>query len=182
MIYMLFLAKNTSKLKKKLFKKRPKSSFWLIIFHISLKKNPLFDVDLFSRTFHMESPLCTYAQDPIEEPEPRLWVSTTAMSAYTRSVNVSFSLEDRETLWWSSFVKRNQLYFSLDKKQHENIAPTWKRQHLYTSKDLAKTISPEKWVKCNKSALATKQRKIYLTTRMSKVKLVHIFRINTYVI
>ena len=40
-------------------KKRPKSSNCLIIFHISSKKNPLFDVDLFSRTFDMESPPCS---------------------------------------------------------------------------------------------------------------------------
>ena len=53
--YFLFLAKNTPKLKE-LFKKRSKSSICPIIFHISFLKNPLFDVDLFSRTFDMESP------------------------------------------------------------------------------------------------------------------------------
>ena len=51
--YCLFLAKNTPQLQK-LFKERPKSSICLPIFHISLKKNPLFDVDHFSRTFDME--------------------------------------------------------------------------------------------------------------------------------
>ena len=52
----LFLAKNTSKLQK-LFKKQPKSSTCLIIFNILSKTNPLFNVDLFSRTFDMESPI-----------------------------------------------------------------------------------------------------------------------------
>ena len=36
--------------------KRSKSSTCPIIFHISFLKNPLFDADLFSRTFDMESP------------------------------------------------------------------------------------------------------------------------------
>ena len=53
--YFWFLAKNTPKLQK-LFKKRQKSWICLIIFHISSKKNQLFDVDLFSRSFDMESP------------------------------------------------------------------------------------------------------------------------------
>ena len=53
--YFSFWDKNTLKLQQ-LFKKRPKSSNCLIIFHISLKKNPFFDVDLFSRAFDMESP------------------------------------------------------------------------------------------------------------------------------
>ena len=55
-MYFKFLAKNTPKLQK-LLKNRPKSSICLIIFYISLKKNPLFDVDLFSQIFDMELPL-----------------------------------------------------------------------------------------------------------------------------
>ena len=50
-----FGAQNTPKLQKQ-FIKRPKSSNCLIIFHISSKKNPLVDVDLFSRTNDMELP------------------------------------------------------------------------------------------------------------------------------
>ena len=52
--YFSFWAVNTLKLQK-LFKKQPKSSNCLIICYISSKKNPLFDVDLFSWTFGMES-------------------------------------------------------------------------------------------------------------------------------
>ena len=54
-LYLDFLAKNTPKLPK-LFKKRHKSSICPIIFRISSKKNPRFNVDLFSQTFDMESP------------------------------------------------------------------------------------------------------------------------------
>ena len=50
----LILAKNTPKLQN-LFKKWPKSSIYLII---EKKKNPLFTVDLFSRIYDKESPIC----------------------------------------------------------------------------------------------------------------------------
>ena len=53
-IFLIFAKKHPKW--QKLLKKRPKLSIWLIIFHISLKKSPLFDVDLFSWTFDMESP------------------------------------------------------------------------------------------------------------------------------
>ena len=52
--YFGFLAKNPQKLQK-LFRKRPKLSICLLSFTFH-QKNPLFDVDLFSRTFDIESP------------------------------------------------------------------------------------------------------------------------------
>ena len=51
------MAKKNPKLQK-LFKNWPKSSIYLIIFHISFLKNPGLDIDLFSRTFDMELPKC----------------------------------------------------------------------------------------------------------------------------
>ena len=38
-----------------------------------------------------------------------------------------------------------------------------------------KLYHPKKFVNCNKSEFATKQRKMYLTTSMSKKKLSHIY-------
>ena len=45
-----------------------------------------------------------------------------------------------------------------------------------------KLFYPTKCVTCDKSEFATKQRKICLTTSMSKIRLPHINRSNNYVI
>ena len=51
-----------------------------------------------------------------------------------------------------------------------------------TSKVLAKTFLPKKCVNCDKIEFATKQRKMYLTTNISKIRLPHTYRGNNYVI
>ena len=43
-----------------------------------------------------------------------------------------------------------------------------------------KLFYPKKCVNCNKSDFATKQRKIYLATIMSKIRLPQIYRSNNY--
>ena len=45
-----------------------------------------------------------------------------------------------------------------------------------------KLFYPRKCVTCDKSEFATKQRKMCLTTSMSKIRLPHIYRSNNYVI
>ena len=45
-----------------------------------------------------------------------------------------------------------------------------------------KLFDPKKCVNFDKSEFATKQRKMYLTTSMSKTRLPHIYRGKTYVI
>ena len=75
--YFDFWLKKPPKLQK-LLKKRPKSSICFIIFHISLKKNPLFNVNLFSRTFDMEQPQydmlsCTIQEPYIWQDELHVW-------------------------------------------------------------------------------------------------------------
>ena len=45
-----------------------------------------------------------------------------------------------------------------------------------------KLFYPRKCVTCDKSEFATKQREMFLTTRMSKIRLPHIYRSNNYVI
>ena len=46
----------------------------------------------------------------------------------------------------------------------------------------AKLFYPKKWVNCNKSEFATKQRKVHLTISMTKINLARIYRGNNYVI
>ena len=46
----------------------------------------------------------------------------------------------------------------------------------------SKLSYPNKCVNCDQSEVATKQRKMYLTTSMSKIRLPHIFRGKNYVI
>ena len=45
-----------------------------------------------------------------------------------------------------------------------------------------KLVYPRKCVNCDKSEFTTKQRKMYLTTSKSKIRLPHIYRGNNYVI
>ena len=58
----------------------------------------------------------------------------------------------------------------------------WKIHFIYKSNIWAKTILHKKCANCNKSEFATKQRKLYLTKKMSKIRLPHIYGGNNYVI
>ena len=57
------------------------------------------------------------------------------------------------------------------------------KYNLFTQASLEpKLFYPKKCVNCNKSEFATKQRKMYFTKSMSKIRLPHIYRGNNYVI
>ena len=57
------------------------------------------------------------------------------------------------------------------------------KENLFTQASFEqKLFYPKKCVNCNKSEFATKQRKIYVTKSMSKIRPPHIYRIDNYVI
>ena len=67
---------------------------------------------------------------------------------------------------------------------HGTIATqTWKKTIFFTpARFEQKLFYMRKCVTCDRSEFATKQRKMCLTTNMSKIRLPHIYKCNNYVI
>ena len=91
-----------------------------------------------------------------------------------------------------SYVKSHMSEVSCEmsmsvQREHLNgksaTSQTWKRTIFFTpARFEQKIFYPRKCVTCDKSEFATKQRKMCLTTSMSKIILPHIYRSNNYVI
>ena len=73
------------------------------------------------------------------------------------------------------------LFSGLPSKTSAHIQ-TWKFFFFTPARFEQELFYPRKCVTCDKSEFATKQRKMCLTTSMSKIRLPHIYRSNNYVI
>ena len=75
-----------------------------------------------------------------------------------------------------------QSYTEMEKVEG-TCEPDMEKDNFFTpARFEQKLFYPRKCVTCDKSEFATKQRKMCLTTSMSKIRLPHIYRSNNYVI